>query len=400
MNPSSRGRGAPLVTLALLVASMTAMAMPVQAQSAPSPPNLPPGVPAPANCGWNAPANSTKLVASSPAGSAVVVTIGEPSWQQDCIFTGTPGGGGSTTSFPEYEVFPIAVHASPNTTMTLQTGEAVPTAQQVAEGIQNATLWTWFNPGTVETDSTGMARSNLTLAGAVMPFVPNDIANVTLPIIASASTGQNGSAGLPIEFEGGVSDVLQSVGPIGFGSGISGQAGSPSSPSFAVVYSPRGPSSSYAPLQVSMQVLGTYDNGSIGPLPPDVQVSFPQPSIELLPHSIFYLSLDESNSLQYTNATRAAYTFAVQEKVGNETYVVPLPVSISLMEVIFSGPGSAVQGAAIGASNSTSSTPVVATPKSTSTALGIGPVLGLGLLAFAAVSVAVFLVRRPRPAPG
>lgn len=330
-------------------------------------------------------------MASSPAGSAVVVAIGEPSWQQDCVY-----GNNSMTSYPDHEVFPIAVHASPNTAITLQTGEAVPTAQQVAEGIHNATLWTWFNPSTVETDQTGIARSNLTLAGAVMPFVPNDIANVTLPIIASAPTGLNGSAGLPIEFEGGVSAVLQSAGPIAFGGGIQVQANGSASPRFDAVYSPPGSSSS-APLQVSMSVLGTYDNGSIGPLPTDVQVSFPQPSFEMPPHSLVYFNVDESNSLHYSNTTlAAAYTFAVQEKVGNETFVVPLAVSVSLIEVTNGFPGSAGQGAVFGASNSTSST--AATLKSTSMALGIEPVVGLGLLALAVAGVAVFLIRRPKPA--
>lgn len=378
------------------MAAASVTTKPALAQNTPpGPPNLPPGAPAPASCGWNTPGNSTALVASSPAGSAVVVAIGEPSWQQDCVY-----GSNSMTSYPEYEVFPIAVHASPNTTITLQTGEAVPIAQQVAEGIHNATLWTWFNPGTVETDQTGIARSNLTLAGAVMPFVPNDIANVTLPIIASAPTGLNGSAGLPIEFEGGVSAVLQSVGPIVFGGGIQVQANGSASPRFDAVYSPPGSSSS-APLQVSMSVLGTYDNGSIGPLPPHVQVSFPQPSFEMPPHSLVYFNVDESNSLHYSNTTlAAAYTFAVQEKVDNETFVVPLAVSVSLIEVTNGFPGSAGQGAVFGARNSTSSTTVAAAPDSTSAALGIEPVVGLGLLALAVVSVAVFLIRRPKPAPG
>jgi hypothetical protein len=342
-----------LATLIILAASSAATKPALAQNTSPSPASLPPGAPARPSCGWNNPANSTALVASSPAGSAVVVTIGEPSWQQDCISSRTPGGGGSTSSSVAYEVFPIAVHASPNTTITLQTGEAVPTAQQVAEGIHSATLWTWFNPGTVETNPTGVARSNLTLAGAVMPFVPNDVANVTLPIVASASTGLNGSVGLPIEFEGGVSAVLRSVGPITFGGGIQVQANGSASPRFDAVYSPPGSSSSSAPLQVSMSILGTYKDGSIGPLPLDVQVSFPQQTLELPPHSLVYFNVDETNTLKPSNSSAFdTYTFAVQERVDNATYVVPLVVSVSLEEIIF-GRGWATIGTSLAGPAST-----------------------------------------------
>jgi len=333
----------------------------------------------------------------------VVVTIGEPSWQQDCIYTSTPGGGGSGTSFPEYEVFPIAVHASPNTTITLQTGEAVPTAQQFAGGINygTGTIWTWFDPGTVETGPTGMARSNLTLAGAVMPFVPNDVSNVTLPIIASALTGQNGSAGLPIEFEGGVSAVLQSVGPIPFGGVIQMQAGGSASPRFDAVYSPPGSSSSSAPLQVSMSVLGTYVNGSIGPLPPDVQVSFPQQPLELPPNSLVYFNFDVTNTLKPSNSSVVdtyTYTLAVQEKVDNATYVEPLTVSVSLGEnTIFWGGAATMPGAAPGgpASTTTSSSHTANAPGFQ----GVEVALALATLALVAtVAVVLGLERRVRPA--
>jgi len=393
-----RSAAIAIILAVLIMAAASVATKPVLAQNTPpGPPNLPPGVPAPPSCGWNNPANSSALVASSPAGSSVVVTIGEPSWQQDCIYSSTPGGGGSTTSYPEYEVFPITVHASPNTTITLQTGEAVPTAQQVAEGIHNATLWIWFNPGMVETDATGMARSNLTLAGAVMPFVPNDVANVTLPIIASASTGLNGSAGLPIEFEGGVSDVLQSVGPITFGGGIQVQANGSASPRFDAVYSPPGSSSSSAPLQVSMSILGTYENGSIGPLPPDVQVSFPQQTLELPPHSLVYFNIDETNTLKPSNSSGFdTYTFAVQEKVDNATYVAPLMVSVSLEETIFPG-GVAVMGTASGgpASTTTSNSATAGAPGSEGIEIGVA----LATVALvAALAVVLGLERRAKAA--
>ena len=227
-------------------------AMPVSAQVQPPGP-----VPFP-SCGLHSAQNASGIVGSSPAGSTLVVTIGEPSWDQACFSSQGSGGSIASTSFPAYEVFPITVQASPGTHVTLEAGTATPTAEQIAvDGVRNATIWTWFNPDTVVTDSSGLARSNLTMAGAVMPFVDNDISNVTLPIVASASTGVNGSAGLPIEFEGGVTNILQLPGPIVFGTGVGGQAGSPSQPLFSVVYSPPNSTQTAAPVQVSMKVLGT-----------------------------------------------------------------------------------------------------------------------------------------------
>ena len=253
----------------------------------------------------------------------------------------------------------------------------------------------------METGPTGMATSNLTLAGAVMPFVPNDVSNVTLPIIASALTGQNGSAGLPIEFEGGVSAVLQSVGPITFGGVIQMQADASASPRFDAVYSPPGSSGSSAPLQVRMSVLGTYVKGSIGPLPPDVQVSFPQQPLELPPNSLVYFNFDVTNTLKPSNSSVVdtyTYTLAVQEKVDNATYVEPLTVSVSTGEnTIFWGAGATTPGAAPGgpASTTTSSSHTANAPGFQ----GVEVALALATLALVAtVAVVLGLERRVRPA--
>lgn len=332
------------VAFLLLAGTLVSPAiMPVSAQTSPYPPNAP-GM----RCGWHGSLNGGGPVASSPAGSAVVVTIGEPSWQQDCFSFPGPAGSTSGGSFPAYEVFPITVHASAGVTFKLEAGAAVPTARQVAQGVRNTTIWTWFNPDSVTTDSSGMAMSNMTLAGAVMPFVPNDISNVSLPISAVTSTGLNGSTGLPIEFEGGYAggvSVLQSPGPMPFGAGLQGQAGEPTGSIFGVVYSPPASTEAPASIHVSMRLLGTYENGRVGPLPSDVQVSFPQPSFQLQPNSIFYFPVEENNTLKPSNTVPAAdYTFAVQETVGNSTYVVPLAVSVALIQTFMGTPGQLASG--------------------------------------------------------
>lgn len=287
------------------------------------------------NCGWNTPVNATGNVASSAVGSPLTMSIGAPSWEESCYSLAGPNDSTSGLGFPSYEVFPITIHGEPNTTINLQTGTANPTPQQVAEGVQNGTIWTWFNPDSVMTNSGGLALSNMTLAGAVMPFVPNDIGNVSLPVIASTPSGVSATAILPIDFEGSPGGrilVLKSPGPISYGSGVGGQAGNPSQSLFGVVYSPTGSNSS--PIQVSLNALGTYDNGQVGAMPSGLQISFPQSNFELQPNSVFYFSVAESNDLNSSNtSSTATYTLAIQENIGNVVYVEPMTVTISLQEI-------------------------------------------------------------------
>lgn len=340
------------MTLALLTATLAfAVAIPVSAQTGPSPDPPNPGP----SCGWDNNQNPSGVVASSPAGSAVEVTIGEPSWQQDCFSFPGPRGSTSGTSFPAYEVFPITIRASPGITVKLEAGRAIPTVQQIAEdGVRNTTIWMWFNPESVVTDSNGVGKSNLTLAGAVMPFVPNDISNVSLPISVVTASGMKTTVGLPIEFEGGYSGgvvVLQTPGPISFGAGLEGQAGEPSDPLFSVVYGPASSAAAAAPLEVSLTVLGTYENGKVGPMPSDVQISFPRSSFELTPYSVFYFPVSENNSLKPSSVVPSAtYVFAIQEKVGNSTFVVPLTVSVSLVQIFAGGTAQGVGANMTGAS--------------------------------------------------
>lgn len=286
----------------------------------------------PPSCGWNTATNPSGVVGSSPAGSTIIVTIRQPSWEQDCFSYGN-----GSESFVSYEVFPVTVQASPNTTVTFQVGKAVPTAAQIAEGIHNTTIWTLMNPSTVETDSAGVASANFTLAGAVMPFVANDISNVTLPIVASASAVTS-TAVIPIEFTNGVSTILQSPGAIPFESGIGSGPGQGTGPTFDVTYSPSAGSAA-SPLDVTMTVVGTYDDGTVGPLPQDVQVSIPQPSFVLQPDSILYFQVDENNSLTNSELVSGPvqYTFAIQESVNDNFYTVPLNVTISQENLIFGG---------------------------------------------------------------
>jgi hypothetical protein len=295
------------------------------------------------SCGWNNPVNRTQIVASSLVGSSVMISIGAPSWEQGCYSSPASHGATAGVSFPEYEVFPITIRTSPNTTVNLQAGSANPTALQMTQyGVYKSAIWTWFDPNSVVTNSSGIATSNMTLVGAVMPFKPNDLSNVTLPIIASTTTAAaNATAGLPIEFvhdtSGGL-QIIKSAGPLTFGSGLSGQAGVPSQPLLAVVFSPPDPSS--GPIQVSLQVLGTYDNGNTGQMPSGLHVSFPYPTFELKPNSVFYIPVAENNSLTPSNSSSSAtYTLAIQEKFGNVTYVEPMRVTIQLSEIFASSFG-------------------------------------------------------------
>ena len=396
--------GLVVISAAFLLTIVT----PALAQTAPpTPPNLPPGAPVPPACGWNPAKNSTEVVSSSPAGSAFQVTIGEPSWEQDCLSYTGAGGSTSSSSFVAYEVFPLTVHGPPNTSFNFQVDEAIPSPAQVAEGVRNTTIWAFVDPWTVVTDSSGVGVANFTLAGAVMPFVPNDIANVTLPILASSASG-NETVGLPIEFEGGVSTILQAPGPVSFENGIAAQAGGGVSSTFNVVYMPFGGDLA-GPLPVSFTVVGSYQDGSVGPMPQDIQVSFPQQSFVLQPNSILYYQVEEANTVADSSVTNseASYTFAIQESVGNSTYIVPLAVSVS--QDIFEG-GAAGLGTTT--SSSGSFTPsVVVSPAPTNTDSYVGPgtasttavILGAGAVIAVVVVLALvglYLRSRRSSVPG
>ena len=287
------------------------------------------------SCGYHASRNQTRTVASSSGGSAVKMTIGEPSWVEACN-TVSSGTGASSVTFVAYEVFPITIIAGPNVTFALHAATASPTPQQLAIGVYSNTIWTGFNPLHVTTNPDGIARSNFTLAGAVMPFVPNDIANVSLPLEARSSNGLAGSVDLPIEFTGkqiggvDVIHVLQSPGPIQFEGTMQGSPGNSIQYAYGLVFSPPTSSAGTSPINVSLSVVGSWNAGLVGPLPPSIQVSVVQPRFELVPNQVFYFWVDENNSLGQNNILGSnTYTFAVQEMVGNHTYVEPLSVSMA-----------------------------------------------------------------------
>jgi hypothetical protein len=335
---------AAALLMALFVGAMSVVA--VQPATTQSTSQLTP--PGPLPCGWNT-GNSQQVIAASPPGAGLAVSVGSPSWEQACYTFAGPNGSGGGLSFVSYEVFPITVSAPPNTTVTLQAGRANPTLQQMTQdGVRNTTIWTWFDPDTVVTNAAGVATANFTLVGAVMPFVANDISNVSLPIQAQIPGGASASVGLPVEFNamspGGVT-ILKTPGPIVFGETSEWAGGGPANSFLTLVYGPPGGRGA-PPIQVSLDVLGSYVNGSVGPMPTGVYLSFPQSRFELQPDSVFYLRVNLTNSLRPTNATTlpgnyANFTLAVQEKFGGNTFVEPLSVSILLNPPItFGGPPS------------------------------------------------------------
>ena len=334
---------APLMVL-FLGAMGVAAVLPATAQTTST--LQPPG---PLPCGWNT-GNSHEVVAASPPGAGVTVSVGYPSWEQACYTFPGPNGSSGGLSFVSYEVFPITVSAPPNTTVALQAGRAIPTPQQTAQdGVRNTSIWTGFDPDTVVTNAAGLATTNFTLVGAVMPFVANDISNVSLPIQAQIPGGASASAGLPIEFNamspGGVT-ILRTSGPIVFDEASEWAGGGPANSFLTLVYSPPGGRGA-SPIQVALDVLGSYQNGSLGPMPTGVYLSFPQPSFEMKPDTVLYLQMNLTSSLKPASTplpeNYANYTFAVQEKVDDNTFVEPLAVSILLNPpVTFGGPASNV----------------------------------------------------------
>ena len=283
------------------------------------------------SCGFNAARNGSQAVASSPAGAVPRVTVGEPSWLQICASYGSVG-----ESFPAYEVFPVTVQAAPGTSFTLSIGHASHTPEQIAQGMLNNTIWTGFDPVNVTTDAEGVARSNFTLAGAVMPFVPNDIANVSLPIIARSPGGAEAAAGLPIEFSGSeaggvdVIHVLTAPGPILFPGTLQGSASNPLQYAYGIVYAPPASDKAAGPMQVALSVAGSWKDGAAGPMPSGVEVTFAGPTFTLYPNQVFYFFVDENNSTPQSAAQSTSnFTLAIRESVGGASFLEPLSVSVS-----------------------------------------------------------------------
>lgn len=338
------------------------------------------------SCGFNSAQNSSLVVASSPSGSEVRVTVGEPSWLQICTSYGNAG-----ESFPAYEIFPVTVYAAPGTSFTLSIGHASHTPQEIAEGMLNNTIWTGFDPVNVTTDTEGIARSNFTLAGAVMPFVPNDIANVSLPIIARSPNGAQAAAGLPIEFSGsevGGIDVIHALtapGPILFPGTMQGGASNPIQYAYGIVYAPPASDKGAKPVQVTLSVGGSWNNGAVGPMPTSVEVSITRPAFVLYPDQVLYFFVDENNSVpRSTVPSTSNYTFAIQESAGGNTFIEPLSVSVSTGGIFgsFGAFGTNVPNSSVGGSN------------------GAGPGTELGVAAVAAVAIValgIIYVRRRRP---
>jgi hypothetical protein len=146
-----------------------------------------------------------------------------------------------------------------------------------------------------------------------------------------------------------------------------------------------------------MSVLGAYVNGSVGPLPSDVQVSFPQQPLELPAHSLVYFNVDVSNTLQPSNSSGIDnYTFAVQERVGNATFVEPLAVSVSLGEntIFYGAEAGTIPGAASSTTSTASSSSTASAPGSQSVEVGAA----LATVALVAVVAGVLRLRRPKAA--
>ena len=344
----------------------------VETTNAPSPPGE-------ISCGFQS-SQSNGTVASSPAGETVTLTVGEPSWDEACGETGQGGVG-----VPAYEVFPVTIQAAPDTTFTLETGHASESAQQIAEGAVNGTIWTGFSPAEVTTDSSGTAHSNLTIAGAVMPFVPNPIANVSLPVTAMSPNGLEATAGLPIEFlgeEGGLANlhVLSSPGPLLFSGTLQTSTGNSLAYEYLIAYAPSAGSPS-APVNVSLSVVGSWDGGKSGPMPAGVQVSLQQPTFQLRPGQVVYFWVDESNSLSSSDVSGTNnYTLAVQETVGGSTYQEPLSLSITSATLI-------------GPLNTPGSTPASYGPLIFGLSSGVAFAI-IGAVAASAILVSVLLLRR------
>ncbi len=146
------------------------------------------GVPEEVACGWHSP-TGTDIVAASSQSAAVSVNVSEPSWMEQCTSYPGPDGSSSAGASVAYEVFPVTISAPAGSSLTLSWETPTPSPEQLAIGVRTNELWVHFDPAVAVAGPGGTVTANLTLAGAVMPFVPNPVSNVSLPVVVTSKSG-------------------------------------------------------------------------------------------------------------------------------------------------------------------------------------------------------------------
>jgi hypothetical protein len=180
-------------------------------------------------------------------------------------------------------------------------------------------MWAKFVPSYLPDVGPEGAATTLLIAGALMPFVPNQF-NVSVFMDAVGSSGSEGEAFLPVEPVLPV-EVLHAPGPINSQIEVNyanaalttGQTGTVV---YGVVYDPASQSAGSS-LSISMRISGILENGAVQPLPSWLTVSQPEPSFKLPANEPYYFGFDMTIS---STAPQGLYSLALAETINGQSF--------------------------------------------------------------------------------
>jgi hypothetical protein len=253
---------------------------------------------------------------------SIKISIGSPSVEMATLTepAGNKGSAGEMTgSSVGLETWPLTLSSA-----TVVSGVNL-TSISVIDGD-----WVRFLPSYLPEVGPNGTRASMLLAGAVRPFVNNDVSNVSMIIQAMARGADFGEVALPLEGSGG-SVVLHSLAPnqeFQTGNVMVFAANQTNFVGVSIIYDPQSGSINRS-LPVTASIAGLYEaNGSVVPPPPWLQFSVPQAStnLSITPYDPLYFALDYTTS---SAAPLGAYTFVVDLQVGGGSLSLYMPVNVT-----------------------------------------------------------------------
>jgi hypothetical protein len=253
---------------------------------------------------------------------SIAISIGSPSVHMVTLTqpAGNPGSVGSKTEgFVGLETWPLTL-SSPTLMRDVNL-----TSISVISGD-----WVRFLPSYLPEVGPSGTKVNMLLAGAVRPFVNNDISNVSMIIQATARGGGIGEVALPLEGSGGsvVLHSLASKQEFQTGDAMVFAADQTNSVGISIIYDPRSGGINQS-IPVTASIAGFYDaNGSVVPQPPWLQFSVPQAStnLSITPYDPLHFSLDYTGT---SAAPLGVYTLVVDVQVGTGSLTLFMPVDVT-----------------------------------------------------------------------
>ena len=236
------------------------------------------------------------------------LTVGPPDIHPEHFCT-PPGSsmGQNCMGFVGYEEFPIKVYSDKLQTVTLDAKDFLTSG------------WYKFQPQDLVATPQG-TPSTLIVASVVKPFMINVLSTHVVRLYANSSDG-NSFAYLPLTEGGNPIKVLNSTGPIEFGS-LTTNINSTTPNSVGIVYDSNQSSAS---LPVSFSILGVVDGNKISHLPSWLSVDFLPSAFTLNSSQPYYFAIDitTTNPIIGSNTT-----VAIGEKIGARNYTGYIPISI------------------------------------------------------------------------